>query len=385
MKREHTAGQSYIKGMDGLRAIGVLLVLISHLWPRPDSMLDFFHFGRAGVILFFVLSGFLVTRSLLDLRDRVGSGGVTKPSAVAVFYGRRVLRIFPLYYLALAYLYWVAQDPHVREHWPWLFFYLSNYSFFFDISFGNADHFWTLAVEEQFYLIIPFIVIFLPPRRSCYWFIVLLVLGLLMKAAFAYSLSVRGGYYIWNYATHPLWGCLEGLCMGGVLAYNPAALSWVGKRLALFVGMLLLVAVSVYFYIFRERINQDVFYSIFAHLCFALCALTVVAYVLQHQGGAWVKILEWKVLRWIGRVSYGVYVIHYIVRPDGVEWVARYKDIFPIVVQPYLLFIGVSLFSLGVASLSFIWIERPLLSLKRFFPSMLGRSSRQAVEGWKRG
>lgn len=382
MNREF-AGQRQISGMDGLRALGVLMVLISHLWPRPDSILDYFHFGRVGVILFFVISGFLVTRSLLELQRHVDDGSLGRFSAFSVFYYRRVLRIFPLYYLALAYLYWIAKDPHVMENPSWLLFYVSNYSLFSDVSFGNADHFWTLAVEEQFYFIIPLFLILLSPQRSYRWIVVLLACGLMLKIIFAYSFAARGGFYVWNYATHPLWGCVEGLCLGALLAYKRSAESWIGSRSALLAGSLLLSVASVYFHFFRAGINQDVLYTSLAHLCFALFSLTLIAYVLQHQQGGLVRLLEWRAFKWVGRISYGVYVIHYIARPGGVEWVARNKEYFPDVMQPYMLFIVVSLFSLGLASLSFVLLERPLLSLKKLYPKGSQDKVRFEVTGSK--
>lgn len=359
--------QTHIKGMDGIRALGVLMVLISHLWPRPNSILDVFHFGRVGVVLFFVISGFLVTRSLLKLRSEIESNSSTKRSAISVFYYRRILRIFPLYFLALAYLYFIAREVAVTTHLPWLIFYLSNYSFFFDISFGSADHFWTLAVEEQFYLIIPLLVIYLSPRRSYHWITGMLISGMLIKAAFAYSFAARGGIYVWNYSTHPLWGCVEGLCLGALLAYKPASVSWIGSGKALLIGGGILLLASVYYSLNLKYLNQDALYSSLAHLCYAVASLTLIAYTIKRQGSTWVNILEWRLVSWVGRVSYGIYVIHYIARPGGVEWVTQNKQFFPIEMQPYLLFIVVSLFSLGLASLSFLLIEKPILSLKNMY------------------
>jgi peptidoglycan/LPS O-acetylase OafA/YrhL len=383
MNQEY-ARQRQISGMDGMRALGVLMVLISHLWPRPDSILDYFHFGRVGVILFFVISGFLVTRSLLELQRHVGDGSLGRYSAFATFYYRRALRIFPLYYLALAYLYWVAKDPYVTANPSWLLFYVSNYSFFADVSFGNADHFWTLAVEEQFYFIIPFFLILLAPRRSFLWIVMFFIGGIILKTLFAYSFSARGGFYVWNYATHPLWGCVEGLCLGALLAYKRSTVTWVGSGSAVLAGFLCLTAASVYFYFFRAGINQDVLYTSLAHLCFALFSVTLIAYVSQNQRGGLVRLLELSVFKWIGRISYGVYVIHYIARPGGIEWVARNKEYFPEVLQPYLVFIVVSLFSLGLASLSFVCLEKPLLSLKKLYPKRPDGRARLEVADSKR-
>lgn len=105
--------REYLRGMDGLRALGVFCVLIAHLWPRPGTMLDYFHFGRFGVVLFFVISGFLVVRTLLDLRLSVEGEYVSSAQALKSFYYRRVLRIFPVYYLSLGFIYLSSASPSI--------------------------------------------------------------------------------------------------------------------------------------------------------------------------------------------------------------------------------------------------------------------------------
>ncbi|KDD66089.1 peptidoglycan/LPS O-acetylase OafA/YrhL [Pseudomonas sp. BT76 TE3572] len=359
--------QSYLKGMDGLRAIGVILVLIAHLWPRPGTMLDFFHFGRVGVILFFVISGFLVVRSLLDLRGKVESNSGSYWGVLSVFGFRRALRIFPLYYLALIFLCWSNADPAFIDKLPWLVFYGSNYGPLFDISFDSADHFWTLAIEEQFYFIVPFLVIFFTRKRSCALIIGILFVGMLIKILSAYWLASHGVQGLWNKVTHPVWGCVEGLCLGALLAYKPSLGTRFGNKSWMSLGIVLTFCASAYRYFNFSDINQDPFYTSFSHICFALLSFTLVAHVIADQSGLLVRMLEWPAFRWLGRVSYGVYVIHYIARPYGASLLSHYPDLFPSALQPYLLFFVVGVFSIALASISYIFFERPLLSLKRFY------------------
>ena len=158
--RTHTI----IPALDGLRGIAILLVLIHHLTIyRPEGGLDSWIaavplFGWCGVNLFFVLSGFLITGILLDTRD--------SPVFYRSFFARRVLRIFPLYYgvlflgFVLAPLLLPMPDAYGR-HQLWLWTYLANFAMPFGKGEPAFSHFWSLCVEEQFYLVWPFLV-----RRS---------------------------------------------------------------------------------------------------------------------------------------------------------------------------------------------------------------------------
>jgi peptidoglycan/LPS O-acetylase OafA/YrhL len=164
----------FYPALDGLRAVAVLLVFGSHYLPRQMA------FGWIGVDFFFVLSGFLITGILFDTRFRV--------NRFKVFYARRILRIFPLYYGVLLVCLLLYPVFHWIWHPSWLFFpaYLSNYSRFvwptpifraspqveslvstlsFQFPFAlRLSHLWSLAVEEQFYLMWPPIVFLVMDR-----------------------------------------------------------------------------------------------------------------------------------------------------------------------------------------------------------------------------
>jgi hypothetical protein len=120
--------------------------------------------GAAGVKLFFVLSGFLITGILLTYRDQAEAGSVTKSAAVWRFYGRRFLRIFPVYYFVLLATA-AAGFPTVRETFWWHALYLTNFYIAITGDWpGYLSPFWTLAVEEQFYVMWPWVVLFAPRR-----------------------------------------------------------------------------------------------------------------------------------------------------------------------------------------------------------------------------
>ena len=143
--------------LDALRGIAVAAVAYSH-WIAPRYQFGI-RWGTAGVTLFFVLSGYLISGILLDCRTQSD-----RPFALRSFYARRFLRIFPLYDLVLLILFAVNLPP-VRQTIFWHLTYLSNFYFLHHGGWhGPISIFWTLAVEEQFYLFWPAILLFVPNR-----------------------------------------------------------------------------------------------------------------------------------------------------------------------------------------------------------------------------
>jgi peptidoglycan/LPS O-acetylase OafA/YrhL len=146
---------AYRPQLDGLRAVAVAAVAWSH-WERP------YQFGipfGTGVHLFYVLSGFLITGILLNVRERAD-----RTEGLKAFYIRRALRIFPAFYLTLA-LAWAADIPPVRDTFWWHALYVSNVQVVMSGEWpGAISHFWSLAVEEQFYLAWPWLIVFAPRR-----------------------------------------------------------------------------------------------------------------------------------------------------------------------------------------------------------------------------
>ena len=149
----------HIPALDGLRAIAILLVIPHNVyifettrgWLAPFAWIS--NAGWIGVQLFFVLSGFLITRNLLSSRGA--------PNYYSAFFGRRILRIFPLYYLVLTFFLLVLPEvvnlsAAIRSSYanqPWLWLFLSNWAQPFGKEVYWFPHFWSLAVEEQFYLL----------------------------------------------------------------------------------------------------------------------------------------------------------------------------------------------------------------------------------------
>src|ERR1700690_2129617 len=188
-------------GLDGLRAIAFLLVFLLHA--------DNLGIGWVGVQLFFVLSGFLITGILIDLKkDFSGKDYFVK------FYARRFLRIFPLYYfylfLILALTSWLENSnfatPQMelyRAQFPFALGYVYN---FFWMTTTNLSpflsHFWSLCIEEQFYIFWPLLIFIVPEKRLKELFIAAILAGLLFRLGFTivyqihpYSFIARGAWY----------------------------------------------------------------------------------------------------------------------------------------------------------------------------------------------
>lgn len=195
------SGGSRIRELDGLRGIAFMLVTIGHAFPDYSELLGT-GLGEAGVQVFFVLSGLLITRILIKERRRAEAGGVDKRRCLFNFYVRRFIRLTPLLYVVLMISILLGVDS-VLSSWPWQFTYLSNVH---DCLYGPGGwgaNLWTLAVEEQFYLVWPWLVFFVPQKRLPGLFI-----GVCLAAPVA--------RYI-------LWGYVDRLCVSGTVGRLPFA------------------------------------------------------------------------------------------------------------------------------------------------------------------
>ena len=158
-RRQPLMGNTRDIQLDALRAIAVTMVLYSHFYAAGGSSF----WGHIGVRLFFVLSGFLITRLLLEAR--AAAAFETGP-ALKAFYIRRALRIFPPYFAVLAFV-WLVDLEQSRGSLVWHALYLSNFWYALQNNWNPwvLCHFWSLSIEEQFYLAWPLVVLLVPRRR----------------------------------------------------------------------------------------------------------------------------------------------------------------------------------------------------------------------------
>lgn len=305
--------RSYIPELDGLRAFAILGVLLFHLEVPGFSL------GWAGVPLFFVISGFLITRILLNTRD--------KPYYFRNFYTRRSLRIFPIYYLVL-FLYFGAiavTGPHSRVYaalagtygkpfalFPYYLCYLQS------IPIVNSGfkvvplmgHTWSLAVEEQFYWIWPFVVMAVRRERLVFILLLLIATGPIIRAM------------LWHATTNPYYQTallpdfLDTIAIGGLVAWLAVSrwrrpvlerLGWASVAAGALI-VLLLVARSgpAAYWLPPYWVPQPE--NVFMFTGMALLFGGIVA--LCVAGSRAVRWLSSGPLVQVGKVSYGIYLYH---------------------------------------------------------------------------
>jgi peptidoglycan/LPS O-acetylase OafA/YrhL len=297
-----SARLAYRPQLDSLRAFAVTAVVVQHALPSLGKMVPLAH---AGVRLFFVLSGFLITGLLLHYRDAVGS---SRGGALREFYFRRCLRIWPLYFFVIALALALDAGP-VREILPWLLTHTVNFCLAVRGEWVDAFfHFWTLSVEEQFYLLWPLIVLFAPRRWLAPAAVTLVVIGPLYRLV---SVSFGWGVF-WTYCATP--ACLDTLGAGSLLAlccHDSRQGEAVDRGLNRFCLPLGLAGVVVLMLLHDHGIRwpQEVLFD----LALALVFVWLVRSAARGFGGLAGSMLQAGPVVYLGRISYGVYVYHVLV------------------------------------------------------------------------
>jgi len=365
-----------IPGLDGLRAIAYLLVFFFHA--------HYFELGWVGVQFFFVLSGFLITGILLDMKNSLPVGGY-----FLKFYGRRFLRIFPLYYFYLllmggltAWLISIGYRPSYLktfdEQIRYAVFYVYNFALatvIRDPAF-SLEHLWSLSVEEQFYIFWPLLIFFTPERFQKRLFLALIGLGPLFRIVF-YFIHASGEFRIlypnFSEALFPLpFSHVDAFAFGAYISRY--TIPKAKEQFYVLLGLVPLVGFATQYLATGEfgKISAFGYPSLMPEgyqviwgysLLNYFFAVTILAVARQ---GLFNRFLEWAPMRYLGKISYGLYVYH-----QPITWFAfdiQELGVEKSAVQPIatvLAFFG----TLLIASISYHFMEKPLLKLKdRFFP-----------------
>lgn len=341
----------YIPALDGIRALAILLVLLFHWFP-VDHWVNVLPNGPIGVTLFFVLSGYLISNILMGQQ----AAGTFLPS-FKNFVIRRALRIFPIYFLVLLGLLvgkkigiQVVTDFYEHPFYYWTYVYnhwlerTQNWS-------DMLSPYWSLSVEEQFYIVWPFFMLLIPSGKRLLGFLwSVVVLGIIARYILVYKLDGIGVYMI---------TCVDTFAWGALLAYylrngRSAELGiWIGR---LWIPVLILWVMLCVMHTDADLVKQLFFRS--------LTSMVSVALLFQAmQEGILARIFSWTPLRKLGQMSYGVYLYHMLV-PDLVYQLAARLHI-PLPEDPYHVIGILGLFIIAV--ISYRWIEKPIQELKRFF------------------
>jgi peptidoglycan/LPS O-acetylase OafA/YrhL len=298
--------------LDGLRGIAILLVLIFHCRAiaNPVTMPQRLYYsgpdaGWIGVDIFFVLSGFLITNVLLNTTAHAGY--------YSHFYIRRALRIFPLYYVIIALLAlgsllgFFQIDPSFPGRQIWYWFYVQNWLIFFrHLPIEVVGHFWSLAVEEQFYLVWPLLIL-LASRRRLTGSLCVLTIGVSFAIRIGMVLAGVIGVYFYTIAR------MDTLAFGAlaaVLMHRFDSLP-ILHRPALAASLASGALVTVIAVRQRGFYGHDPVILIFGLLPLAVffASLLVLAFTCS-PSSLWRRLLRNRLLRFIGTISYGIYVFH---------------------------------------------------------------------------
>ncbi|ANL29801.1 acyltransferase 3 family protein [Rhizobium phaseoli] len=369
-----TQARDHIRGLDGLRAISLLMVLIAH-WAPPTYLDNVLEWGRSGLLIFFVISGFLITRILVDLAGK--RRDIERIELLKGFYGRRFFRIQPIYYLALAFAIGIGLNDAVREDVIYHIFFvqnLANAMFRSDLGvYGPAFPWWSLAVEEQFYFFWAPIVLFLRPDA---W-------KLSLFGAFSLAIGWRTFAWLSDFTqAHFLvtFGNLDSLAAGSAVAIITSAGRVTPTVKRCFYGLMVVgVAALCVVSLTEMSVGQAEFRSSFvckvlADLPVYMIASSLIFFLAIGKATSAAKLLESRALVFIGKRSYGAYVYHQVVNYT-----------FYFVVTPHLLepIFGVKLgfrgsvevcvfltVTLLLAALSYKYIEQPIFRLRdRIYPA----------------
>lgn len=345
----------HIPALDGIRAIAILLVFAVHTSPPllPG--------GRLGVDLFFVLSGFLITTILLDEHRRRGS------IHIGYFYMRRALRLFPamLSVAIFVTLYvWLTSTPEqlalTLHNLQGIVFYYFNWQMV--AAFPNYlnhqwmfSHLWSLSVEEQFYIVWPFVILcLLRLRFSTTLFFLVLIAGITIPAVARAILWSQKHSLVWYFRTELrfdelMWGALTAMIVH--LGITPSEHHRAKFSYATVAALLGLLFVSSF-----EGLNNGLMYLGGFSLVGFLSAVLIYGSVCCLPPGL-KPILEYPALRWIGKISYGLYLWHWTI----IRLVADLK------LSPLASMLLEFSATFAVATLSFHFMERPILGLKNRF------------------
>ncbi|MDE1154476.1 MAG: acyltransferase [Acidobacteriaceae bacterium] len=368
--------QRHVPALDGVRGVAVLGVMLAHVYTLPASthwgseVQGFLHFAGVGVVLFFVLSGFLITGILVD--------SVGDPHFFRNFYLRRVLRIAPLYYgvlLVFAATVWWGGKQYGHELIS-LALYLQNTSvltpqiwYYEGPSQLPLLHFWTLAVEEQFYLVWPLLISVLVSRRNVFR---ACVMGALLSLVLRFVLVTHGRV---AEDVHGMTICrLDTLLGGGALAmlvesrWRAAVLRSAAWLLSGGLVLALLCDHAGRFVPHSYVVGSSAYTLSF--LAYSLACVGFVALALRPEGEV-SRLLRWMPLRRLGRYSYGLYVFHYIFL--GLwgscwrAWLQKHGS-GSAAMAVFLTGSAIVAVSLLAAIVSYELYEKPFLRLKRLLP-----------------
>jgi peptidoglycan/LPS O-acetylase OafA/YrhL len=299
--------------------------------------------GWLGVDVFFVLSGYLITRVLLDDVSKTGHVSFVR------FYLRRARRLLPALFLglALAWTVWPStlSKPPFSEVVPSVVFYFANWRAAYNVELmGALTHTWSLSIEEQFYFLWPIAIAILVRMRTRVWLVCAVILVLTLTGAWLHARrSLAGSMFATNIRASEL---LIGALVGWAHRDH-------GGRVQTLAGLMLWPAVAffVYSFLFVDLTQQWLFYGGFPFIAIAAAVIVVAAPKL--------RLLSWSPLVWLGKRSYGIYIYHFpiILALEGLRTSHDISNLLWVTALRIML-------TVAVAAVSFRFVEDPIRTMQ---------------------
>lgn len=343
--------RAYFPALDGLRGLSILLVVLGHAFGFYNI-----HVAGYGVMIFFVLSGFLITNILLEGRESL-SKGRSIGEAFRGFYIRRALRIFPIYIATVTFLALIGFSDFPRMY-VWLILYLTNFYIWHSEQWiGAASHLWSLGVEEQFYLIWPFVIL-LTQRRLLIPVSLLVIAGSWVSiyvfyrpgVPFYMMLPTSAGVYLATGALATLladrWDLLRAERMFRLLAV---------------IGGLVfaLKIIIMHSDLANAKVGSELLIAVTSPTGISIFAAWLILALAANTNSILSAIFAAGPMRYVGKISYGFYVIHLPVF-FAAQWFFSEDELLVATIS--------ILISFALAAVSFRYFENPIRSYRFRFP-----------------
>jgi peptidoglycan/LPS O-acetylase OafA/YrhL len=348
----------YLPGLNGIRAIAALAVLIGHVsmtirgFHHVDLMPFKIEFGGYAVTMFFTLSGFLITYLLLIEKEKAGTVNIKQ------FYFRRILRIWPLYYLylvlSLLLIFFFKLDVPEGQLLYYVFLCGNIPIMFMMPVYPLIAHFWSIGVEEQFYLFWPWVVKY---SKKIFAVIIAITIILIMARICLRLLELRYGYKFFIGSNFFVFLRFQCMAIGGIGAY----LYYKGKNISILTNPLLnIFSWGIFLLCFANELDRVPF---FGHEVLSIATVFII--VSQITGRNKIFSLENKLFNFLGKLSYGIYVIH----PMVLFFIFKYYSSIGAdgIFSALLLYLSAILFTVLLSYLSYNYYERRFLKLKSKF------------------
>lgn len=355
------AGRQYYPALDGLRGLAILLVVVYHNF----GFINIFFFGWLGVDLFFVLSGFLITDILLKT--------IHRKDYLKNFYIRRVLRIFPLYYLCLILFLLIIPRlnaefsiKYYTDNQVWLWTYLQNWLYIFKNpgQTNTLNHLWSLAVEEQFYLLWPLVMLVIKKPGHLLLFISLLLVAVLGLRLWAWTNQVADLAYFNLYT----FTRIDGICIGCMVALLLRINKDFLKKYAAAIVVFFAILNFAFFFINRSYNFTFPYLALAGYTTFAMMFGLLINEAVAGETKLINLLFNIPILKFFGKISYGFYIFHWpvylLLSPYLFPWVSKFVNSASL---QFTVSVIATLAAVVISWLSYQYFERYFLKLKDKF------------------